>query len=89
MLLCHRLDGSPACFGALQAVAFADWGSDLGSGASVKGNPAGRRGKPGKGYGCGLGLRIASPIGALRFEWAVNDQGRKGPYFVLGNPSLL
>ncbi|KAK9793219.1 hypothetical protein WJX73_004123 [Symbiochloris irregularis] len=79
----------PVREGGVQAVAFTDWASDLGSGASVKGDPARHRGKPGKGYGCGVGLRIDSPIGVLRLEWAVNDRGKKGPYFVVGSPSLL
>ena len=77
----------PLC--ALQAVAFVDYGSDLGSSSSIKGNPGGVRGKPGQGYGYGAGLRIDSPIGPLRLEWAVNDQGQRGPYFVVGTPALL
>eukprot|EP00958_Prasinococcus_capsulatus_P008703 scaffold855_cov344-Prasinococcus_capsulatus_cf.AAC.6 len=38
-----------------------------GSGAEVLGDPAGKRGKPGTGYGYGVGLRVDSPLGPLRF----------------------
>ena len=38
------------------------------------GDPAGARGKPGTGCGCGLGTRIDSPLGPLRLEYALNDR---------------
>ena len=40
--------------------------ADLDSGASVRGDPAGARGKPGSGWGVGAGIRIDTPIGPLR-----------------------
>ncbi len=52
---------------------FADYGSDLGTGTSVPGNPAGVRGKPGSGLGYGAGLRINSPIGPIRIDYAINS----------------
>ncbi len=52
---------------------FADYGSDLGSGSSVPGDPAGSRGKPGSGLGYGAGLRIDSPIGPIRIDYAINS----------------
>ncbi len=52
---------------------FADYGSDLGSANSVPGNPAGVRGKPGSGLGYGAGLRINSPIGPIRIDYAINS----------------
>jgi outer membrane protein insertion porin family len=52
---------------------FADYGSDLGSASSVPGNPAGVRGKPGSGLGYGAGLRINSPIGPIRIDYAINS----------------
>lgn len=58
----------------VEATLFADWGSDLDSGASVLGDPAGARGKPGSGYGYGAGVRIDTPIGPLRLEYAMNDR---------------
>ena len=38
-----------------QGVVFGDYGTDLNSGASVLGDPAGARGKPGRGFGYGRG----------------------------------
>jgi outer membrane protein insertion porin family len=57
---------------------FADYGSDLGTASSVPGNPAGSRGKPGSGLGYGAGLRIDSPIGPIRIDYAINslNEGR-------------
>lgn len=60
----------------LSGVVFADYGTDLDSGASVIGDPAGTRGKPGSGYGVGLGLRVNSPLGPVRFEYAWNERRR-------------
>ncbi|KAJ9516180.1 hypothetical protein QJQ45_024608, partial [Haematococcus lacustris] len=65
----------------LSAQLFADWGSDLGSGAAVLGNPAGVRGKPGHGYGYGGGVRIDTPVGPLRLEYAWNA-ARAGRFHV-------
>ena len=60
--------------GALEGAIFADFGTDLESGASVRGDPAGARGKPGAGAAVGVGVRVDSPVGPLRFECAVNDR---------------
>lgn len=61
----------------LQGTLFADCGSDLGTGSSVIGNPGSSRGKPGKGAGFGAGVRVDSPVGPLRLEWAWNDKGAR------------
>jgi outer membrane protein insertion porin family len=66
----------------VEATLFGDYGSDLDSGASVLGDPAGARGKPGSGYGYGAGVRIDTPIGPLRLEYAFND--RRQTKFHLG-----
>lgn len=110
----------------IEATIFGDWGSDLDSGGTVTGDPAGARGKPGEskwrhcsrfgsirrciylppnshvyvhvatahsaylqfpphasgsllpcagsGYGYGAGVRIDTPIGPLRLEYAMNDR---------------
>ncbi|KAI7843074.1 hypothetical protein COHA_003245 [Chlorella ohadii] len=58
----------------IEATIFGDWGSDLDSGGTVTGDPAGARGKPGSGYGYGAGVRIDTPIGPLRLEYAMNDR---------------
>lgn len=68
-----------------QGTLLADWGSDLGSGASVPGDPAGVRGKPGSGMGIGAGIRIESPVGPLRFEYALNRDGAKRFHIGLGS----
>lgn len=56
-------------------VVFADFGSDLGSGDTVPGEPAVIRGKPGTGFGMGLGVRVQSPVGLIRADYGVNDEG--------------
>ncbi|KAI3429606.1 hypothetical protein D9Q98_005692 [Chlorella vulgaris] len=66
----------------VEATLFGDYGTDLDSGASVLGDPAGARGKPGTGYGYGAGVRIDTPIGPLRLEYAIND--RRQTKFHLG-----
>lgn len=56
-------------------VLFADFGSDLGSSSSVPGDPGGKRDKPGSGFGGGVGLRFNSPIGIIRADFGVTNQG--------------
>jgi outer membrane protein insertion porin family len=63
---------------------FADYGSDLGSGSSVPGNPAGTRGKPGSGFGYGAGIRIQSPIGPIRIDYALNSRSESRIQFGIG-----
>jgi outer membrane protein insertion porin family len=54
---------------------FADYGTDLGTGSSVPGNPAGSRGKPGSGFGYGAAIRVNSPFGPLQINYGLNDRG--------------
>jgi outer membrane protein insertion porin family len=63
---------------------FADYGSDLGTGSSVPGNPAGSRGKPGNGLGYGAGIRINSPIGPIRIDYAINSRSENRIQFGIG-----
>ena len=70
--------------GPLSGLLFADYGSDLDSGHTVLGDPAGTRGKPGSGYGYGAGVRIDSPVGPLRLEYAFNDCGTRRFHFGVG-----
>ncbi|GLC64066.1 hypothetical protein PLESTF_000114600 [Pleodorina starrii] len=65
----------------LAATAFLDVGTDLGSGPAVIGDPAGVRGKPGSGYGFGGGVRVESPVGPVRLEYAWNAR-REGRFHV-------
>lgn len=63
---------------------FADYGSDLGTGTAVPGNPAGTRGKPGNGFGYGAGVRINSPIGPIRIDYALNSRSESRIQFGIG-----
>ncbi|WP_310410782.1 BamA/TamA family outer membrane protein, partial [Chamaesiphon sp. OTE_8_metabat_110] len=63
---------------------FADYGTDLGTGSSVPGNPAGLRGKPGNGFGYGAGLRVNSPIGPIRIDYALNNRAETRIQFGIG-----
>lgn len=64
---------------------FVDYGTDLKSGESVIGDPAGARNKPGSGMGVGAGLRLDSPVGPLRFEYAINNFGKGRFHFGIGS----
>ncbi len=70
---------------SLGGVLFADFATDLGSGDTVVGNPAGVRGKPGEGFGIGAGLRLNSPLGLIRADYGVNNQGESKVHFGLGH----
>lgn len=71
-------------FSVVGGALFLDVGSDLGTGDNVPGNPAGIRGKPGFGFGVGVGVRIQSPLGAIRIDYAVNDDGDSRIHFGIG-----
>lgn len=68
----------------LGGVLFADFASDLGSGDSVPGNPAGVRGKPGTGFGYGAGVRVDSPLGVIRADYGLSSEGESRLHFGLG-----
>lgn len=58
---------------------FADYGSDLGTAGEVFGNPTSAQDLLGSAYGVGAGLRIQSPIGAVRVDYGLGqgeDSGR-------------
>ncbi|MGB7084091.1 MAG: BamA/TamA family outer membrane protein, partial [Phormidesmis sp.] len=61
----------------LNGALFADYGTDLGSGDAVPGNPAGVRGKPGNGFGYGAGVRVRTPLGALRLDYGLSEDGSR------------
>jgi outer membrane protein insertion porin family len=63
---------------------FADYGSDLGTGSSVPGNPGGSRGKPGNGLGYGAGIRVNTPIGPVRIDYAINSRSENRIQFGIG-----
>ncbi|MEL6441189.1 MAG: BamA/TamA family outer membrane protein [Cyanobacteria bacterium J06621_8] len=64
---------------------FVDYASDLGSADDVIGQPAVARERPGDGLGYGLGLRTTTPIGVVRTEFALNDQGDTDFIFTIGD----
>ena len=68
----------------VSASLFFDCGSDLNSGSSILGDPAGTRGKPGSGFGYGAGFQLASPFGPLRLEYAKNNHGITRAHFGIG-----
>ncbi|MEO1590216.1 MAG: BamA/TamA family outer membrane protein [Cyanobacteria bacterium J06632_22] len=68
----------------LGGTVFVDAATDLGSGSSVLGDPAGVRGKPGSGFGYGVGVRVNTPLGALRLDYGFNDRGDSRIHFGLG-----
>eukprot|EP00256_Glycine_max_P056023 XP_014623450.1 outer envelope protein 80, chloroplastic isoform X1 [Glycine max] len=72
-------------YGPVEGVIFSDYGTDLGSGPTVPGDPAGARKKPGSGYGYGFGIRVESPLGPLRLEYAFNDKQDKRFHFGVGH----
>lgn len=72
-------------FDPVGAALFVDYGTDFSSAGSVLGMPALVRGKPGGGFGYGLGLRVQSPLGPLRIDFALNSLGRASQiHFGLG-----
>jgi outer membrane protein insertion porin family len=62
-------------FDPVGAAIFADYGTDLGSAGAVLGAPGIVRGRPGSGLGIGAGVRVQSPLGALRIDYAFNSIG--------------
>jgi outer membrane protein insertion porin family len=68
----------------VNGVLFVDAASDLGTGDRVPGNPAGDRDKPGSGFGYGAGLRINSPIGQIRVDYGLADDGSNRFSFGIG-----
>ena len=55
--------------------AFIDFASDLGSSDDVPGKPGVVRDKPGTGLGFGFGVRVNSPLGILRGDLGISNQG--------------
>ncbi|HBE20491.1 MAG TPA: hypothetical protein DDW51_23490 [Cyanobacteria bacterium UBA11367] len=69
---------------AIGGALFVDFATDLGSGSDVPGDPAGVRGKPGSGFGYGIGVRVQSPLGPIRVDYGFNDQGDSRLHFGIG-----
>ena len=71
-------------FSVVGAALFFDYGTNLGTANEVPGNPSDRRGLPGSGFGYGVGVRIQSPLGPIRVDYAVNDEGDDRIHFGIG-----
>ncbi len=56
-------------------VFFVDAATDLGTQEDVPGQPGIQRNRPGSGFGTGLGLRFTSPIGIIRADFGINNEG--------------
>ena len=63
---------------------FFDYGSTIGSDDAVIGTPSLVRGLPGWGFGYGAGVRIQSPVGAIRVDFGVNNDGDSRIHFGIG-----
>jgi outer membrane protein insertion porin family len=71
-------------FSVIGGALFLDYATDFGTGSDVPGNPGGVRGKPGNGFGYGLGVRVQSPLGPIRVDYGFNDQGDSQLHFGIG-----
>ena len=63
---------------------FFDYGTVLGTDDDVPGSPSVVRDLPGSGYGYGLGVRVQSPLGPIRVDYAINDDGDGQIQFGIG-----
>jgi outer membrane protein insertion porin family len=71
-------------FSVVGGAIFADFGTTLGSGGGVPGNPSEIRDLPGSGFGYGAGVRIQSPLGPIRIDYGMNDEGDNRIHFGIG-----
>ncbi len=71
-------------FSIVGGALFVDVGSTLGTDRDVPGEPSIVRDKPGSGLGFGVGVRVQSPLGVIRVDYAINDEGDSQIHFGLG-----
>ncbi|MEM9007134.1 MAG: BamA/TamA family outer membrane protein [Cyanobacteria bacterium P01_F01_bin.86] len=71
-------------FSFLGGAIFVDAATDLGSGSAVPGSPGPDRDKPGSGFGVGAGVRIQTPLGPIRIDYGLSDQGDGRLHFGIG-----
>lgn len=72
-------------FSIVGGTLFVDAATDLGSSDTVPGDPGGVRDKPGSGLGYGAGLRVKTPVGLVRMDYGLNDQGDSRLHFGFGD----
>ncbi len=63
---------------------FFDYGTTLGTETEVPGSPSIARGLPGSGYGYGGGVRVQSPLGPIRVDYGINNNGGNEIQFGIG-----
>ncbi|MFM6354833.1 MAG: BamA/TamA family outer membrane protein [Planktothrix sp.] len=63
---------------------FVDAATDLNSQGTVPGSPGGVRDKPGSGFGYGAGVRLQTPLGPVRVDYGINNNGDSRIHFGLG-----
>ncbi len=71
-------------FSVVGGALFFDYGTTLGSDDNVPGNPSIVRELPGNGFGYGAGVRVQSPLGPIRVDYAINDEGDSRIHFGIG-----
>lgn len=71
-------------FSIVGGALFLDAATDLGTADDVPGSPAEIRGKPGSGFGYGVGVRVQTPLGQIRVDYGINDEGDSQFHFGLG-----
>jgi outer membrane protein insertion porin family len=71
-------------FSVIGGALFVDFGTTLGSQGAVPGEPGEVRDLPGVGFGYGLGVRVQSPLGPIRVDYGINDDGDSRIHFGIG-----
>jgi outer membrane protein insertion porin family len=71
-------------FSIVGGALFLDYGTTLGSDDAVPGEPSIVRDLPGSGFGYGAGVRVQSPLGQIRVDYAINDEGDNRIHFGIG-----
>lgn len=71
-------------FSIVSGALFADFGTDLGTSDDIPGDPSEILDKPGTGFGYGVGVRVQSPLGNIRVDYALNDEGESRIHFGIG-----
>ncbi len=67
-------------FSVVSGALFFDYGSDLGTSTTA----SQLLNKNGSGYGYGLGVRVQSPLGPIRIDYGINDDGNSRINFGIG-----